>query len=316
MEQLVDALAPHRVVIHHDFTKAREFGIDRPNARLIPDPKVTGWGTWGLVEAILHALRFSLDHEDCDYVQLLSEGCLPIRPLREFEAYVAADEADINADFIELRRDDLDAWMTYACRAFLPAGSFRHRMARRAKKWYFGPDAKIVPRQSLALLHASNPVPPLVALRRRFAVEFTRLLVEGPGSLSFYSSELRPVVGSTWFGARRHVCEWLLQSAENPRLREFFASLAIVDEHFFPALLASSPFRRAPSNHVISQFDASGHTMHIGMEDIEAMCATGRFFARKFPSDPGAPVRIRALERAAPVLVGVQARRPPLLRAV
>lgn len=316
MDQLVDALAPHRVVIHHDFTKAKDFGIERPNARLIPDPKVTGWGTWGLVEAILHALRFSLEHEECDYVQLLSEGCLPIRPLQEFEAHVAADESDVHADFIELRRDDLDAWMTYACRAHLAAGSLRHRMARRAKKWYFGPDATVVPRQSLAVLRASHPVPPLVALRRRIAVEFTRLLIRGSGSPSFYSAELRPVVGSTWFGARRHVCEWLLQSAQDHRFREFFASLAIVDEHFFPALLARSPFKLGPSNHVISQFDASGHTMHIGMEDIEAMFATGRFFARKFPSDPAAPVRIRALERATPSVDGAPARRPPVLRAV
>lgn len=297
VEQLVDMLSPHQVVIHHDFSKAADFRVDRPNARLIPDPCLTGWGTWGLCEAIVHSIRFGLDNCEFDYLQLLSEACLPIRPLREFEEHVAGGDADANADIIDIESDP-DTWMTYASRAYLPAGSLRYRVAQRLRSWYFGDDAQWVERQSLVVLRPPGDGQVCSSLRRKAALSITRAMCARPFCAHAYSADFRPAVGSTWFGARREVCEYLVARAHEPRLRAFFARQAIPDEQFLQTILRNSHFRLGRSNHAISRFSRSGHTQLIRPDELERMFASGRFFARKFPDDPAAPSRLSAIERA------------------
>ena len=45
--QLARALAPHTVVVHHDFSQTPDFHVDEPNVRFVPSPKRTGWAIWG-----------------------------------------------------------------------------------------------------------------------------------------------------------------------------------------------------------------------------------------------------------------------------
>jgi hypothetical protein len=106
------------------------------------------------------------------------------------------------------------------------------------------------------------------------------------------------MIGSTWFGARRRVCEYLIKRIEDPAIEGYFSRLHLVDETVWPTLLGNSGFRLGPPNHVISHFDAVGHPSWIRAGDLDAMHATGRFFARKFVDDIESPVRLRALELA------------------
>src|SRR3954447_10256317 len=85
VDQLARALAPHCVLVHHDFSQSPEFPLSAPNVRFVPDPKRTGWGVFGLVEGIFHSFRYALANLEFDYLQLLSPTCLPIKPLRDFE---------------------------------------------------------------------------------------------------------------------------------------------------------------------------------------------------------------------------------------
>jgi hypothetical protein len=81
----------------------------------------------------------------------------------------------------------------------------------------------------------------------------------------------------------------------------YFAHLKIVDEMLFPTLLANSPFKVGPALHAVNDFDPYGSPYWIKDSDLDRIFATGRFLSRKFPDDPSAPVRLRALERAAAV---------------
>jgi hypothetical protein len=295
VHQIVDALAPHPVVVHHDFSKRADFVLDRDRAHLVPDPRQTGWGTWGFCEALLHGMQFCVDHFDFDYLQLLSPTCLPVRPLAEFEAHVIGDPSDAHADLIDIA-EDIDAWMTYAWRAHFPSRSIRQRLAATMATWYFGKRSGRSSRSSLEVL--VPPVPGSLAwasLRQRAAVGLTGLLVSGPARGCVYGDGFRPFVGSTWFGARPAVVEYLLEQSRCDRIREFFGGLANTDEHLFPTLLGNSPFAIGDSNHWISSFDEIGHPAFIVASDLSDIARSRRFFARKFADDPDDPVRRRAL---------------------
>jgi len=296
--QLVDALSPHPVVVHHDFDKRRDFALACPNAQLVPDPKLTGWGTAGFVEAIFHTLRFALREHDFDYFQLLSPTCLPIRPLEAYEAHVADDPADIHCDLMPVDEDD-DVLMSFAYRAFVPGQTLRFRMLRRARSWYFGSDSDLIQTRSLSVLRYRDvPVAGGRGLARRAGLALTRMAADGRFGAHPYGPRLRPTIGSIWFGARRTVCEYLVRQSHDERTLGFFNRLHLVDETLFPTLLASSGFRIGASNHTISAFNENGNPRWIDDAELDRMFTTGRFFARKFPDDPESPVRRRALARA------------------
>jgi hypothetical protein len=60
IDQLASALAPHTVLVHHDFGQTPDFALHAENAAFVPDPKRTGWGVWGFSEGILHSLEHAL----------------------------------------------------------------------------------------------------------------------------------------------------------------------------------------------------------------------------------------------------------------
>ena len=51
-----------------------------------------------------------------------------------------------------------------------------------------------------------------------------------------------------------------------------------------------------PGNHVVSQY-VGARPQWLGLDELDALEKSGKYFARKFPDDPHAPVRLRLLER-------------------
>jgi hypothetical protein len=286
-------------VVHHDFSKRRDFVLDEPNAHLVPDPKVTGWGTWGFVEAIFHTIRFALETEPFDYFQLISPTCLPIRPLGEFAQFVMTDPADVHADIMSLESDP-DTFMTFGYRAFIQGGTLRFRLLRSARKWYFGDHSDLVQTRSLSILRrrGEGAHMGLSRLGGRASLALTRLFADGPLGSHPFGKGFRPMIGSTWWGARRTVCEHLERLSQDETNLAGFRRLHLVDETVFASLFANSQFRVGPSNHAISAFNDRGNPRWIDESELDRMFASQRFFARKFPEDPEAPQRRRALERA------------------
>jgi hypothetical protein len=294
VEQLVDALSPHPVVVHHDFTKKDDFKVDRPNASIVADPKVTAWGAWGFTSAILHTLRHIVDTYEFDYCQILSPTCLPIRPVHEFIAHVSNDPSEAHVDLFDLG-EDLDTWMSYMYRAYFPVDRLRYLVARRFGNWYFRGREQRMQRNSLTIRRL--PVGPPTAFdryRRAAAVTLSRLMVSMPYPACPYTATFRPAVGSTWFGARRHVLESLLQMANEPGLARFYSPLLLADEHMFQTLLHNSRFRLGPSNHAVNTFNEA-HPRTITDDDLPQLMATQRFFARKFSDNVDDPARLRVI---------------------
>jgi hypothetical protein len=295
VSQLVDSLRGRPVVVHHDFTKRAQFALRQPNVDFTPDPKITGWGTWGFVEAVLHLIDHALRNHDFDYLQLLSPTCLPIRTIEDFEAFVSADDAEAHADLIDIE-SERDAMMHFGYRTYVPADTLRFRLLRRVRAWYFSDDSTLEQTRSLSMQRRPDGVEPPLA--GRLALALTRFASAGGLNRVPFGEGFRPTIGSTWFGARRYVCEYLVARARASDVVDYFSRLHLIDESIFATLLANSGFRIGRSNHVVSPFDLRGHPHWITDAELDRMLTTGRFFGRKFPEEAQASVRHRALDLA------------------
>lgn len=283
VDQLARALAPHPVLVHHDFSQSPDFKLSAPNVRFVTDPVPTGWGQFGFVDGIFKGLRHALAHMDFDYLQLLSPTCLPIKPLREFERHVNGT-LDAHFDAIDLRHD-LDARLSVGYRAWTAKGSLGHRLARRLVALYYGQSAGRRDEAGVWLRTGKSSSAwaamagwPLKAMGQR------------TWDRRFGATRLSLHYGSVWFGARRSVAEGLVKAYEQPGLRDYFERMHLAEEFLLPSLLMHLRPRRGPMNHRIARFDGA-HPSQLGTDQLEPLRRCAAWFARKFPDDPQAPVR-------------------------
>ena len=296
VDQLARALAPHTVLVHHDFSQTPDFPISAPNARFVPDPKRTGWAVFGFVEGIFHSLRYAIDKLDFDYVQLLSPTCLPIKSMSQFEAHVSGRE-EAHFDCIDVLQDR-DALMSVGYRAFTPASTLRHRIARRLSVAYFSnsPGRRDEAGIWLRTGGGSGIVP-------RVAVWTIEALKRPSIGHHIFDESFRPYYGSPWFGARRHLIAGMLEGFSRSGVRDYFSRLHMAEEYLIPSLLRHMNPVRGPLNHHIQKF-VDAHPGEFGEQDLAQLKATPKYFARKFPDNALAPVRLqllRELDRSEPV---------------
>jgi hypothetical protein len=288
IDQLARALAPHLVLVHHDFSQTPVFPLTASNVRFVPDPKRTGWASFGFVDGIFHSMQYALAHLDFDYLQLLSPTCLPIKPLQQYEAHVSG-HAEAHFDCVDLLRDR-DALMSVGYRAFTPEKSFRHRVARRLSRDYFGDSPGRRDEAGIWLRSGGGRgVVPWIA----FWV--IKALSRPSIGRHLFDETFHPYYGSAWFGARRHVIAGMVEGFLRPGVRDYFSRLRIAEEFLHPTLLMHLGPSKGPRNHFIQTFDEA-HVGEFGEEDIEKLRSSPAYFARKFPDDPEAPVRVRVLE--------------------
>ena len=285
VDQLVSLLAPHKVVIHHDRTARSVPGFKpSPNLQLAPGPGRAGWGVWALVEAIRETMRHCLRHHEFDYLQVLSGSCLPIRPIADFQRFVATDPFDVHMDSLDLRSQD-HAVSSYAYRLLADHGTFSFRALRALRRLQLGPEPERRPigglevhiAEGIKLLALLDPIL-LAAMRWQ-----GRMVANAPG--------IDPIVGSNWFGLKRDACAFLVERLSEPRIIRHFSGRHLVEEYAFSSILAGSPFRIGPSNHLVNEFDQDGHPVRFGLKDLQRLSASTRWFARKFPDDVNAQLR-------------------------
>jgi len=293
VDQLAASLAPHPVLVHHDFTQTADFALHSPNVLWVPDPWRTGWANFGFVEGIFHSMRHALEHIEFDYLQLLSPTCLPIRPMRDFEAH-AQGPCDAHFDCIDLLRDR-DALMSVGYRAFTPQDTLRHRVLRKLSVAYFGDSTGR--RDEAGIWLRTGAAPGLLPYVARAAV---RAFGHPTIGRHVFDARLRPYYGSTWFGARRDMIAELVPLFYTPRIHDYFCRLRIADEFLIPTLLMHLGVRKGPLNHYIQKYD-DAHTGKIQDGHIAQLRQSRAFFARKFPDDPHATVRWRVLKELAGV---------------
>ena len=290
IDQLARSLAPHRVLVHHDFAQTPDFRLEADNVLFVPNPKRTGWATFGFVEGIFHALEHAVEHLEFDYLQLLSPTCLPIKPMAQFEAHVSGP-ADAHFGAIDLLADR-ECLLNVGYRAFTPEDSLRHRVLRRLTSDYFSraagrrDEAGIWLRSGSARWHGL----PLGLGLRAAAL---RMLGRHP-----FGPDLRPYYGSVWFGAKPAVVRGMVDLFKQPKLRGYFQRIRIAEEFLVPTLLMHLSTHKGPLHHFINRFDEA-HPGKLVEADLSTLRATRAYFARKFPDDPGAAVRIAVLKELA-----------------
>ena len=294
VRELSRALAPHTILVHHDFLQTPEFLLDEPNVIFVPDPKKTGWGVWAFTEGIFHALRFAVENLDFDYLQLLSPTCLPIKPLRAFEEHVAQRQTEAHFSGIDLY-NNRDALMSVGYRMFAREHTLSHRILRRLSREYFGdtPDrwdqAGVQLRTHPPAADGGN-----LPWRARLALKLTQIWSKPGNRQHMFDENFRPYFGSPWFGARRHVMEWMVERFSQPAIQHQFSRLRIPEELLIPTLLMNSSFKRGPYNHYIITF-LGANPKWIDDRDFDAIRHSPAFFARKFSVEPSAPIRRRVL---------------------
>jgi hypothetical protein len=296
IEQLVDSLGGHQVVIHHDFSQQPDFKIVRPNVQFIPNPSRTGWGTWGHTQGVYKMLDFAIQKIEFDYFQLLSPSCLPIKPIAEFERSIAGNQFDANTVFMDVQANRQE-FMHYAYRVYAAKDSLRYRALRRIRGWYFGDHDEVEDRANLQIqtgydgMESGRPTLPA-----RIALGVSRLAQKGWLGANPFGADFRPMMGDMWFGARPQVAKYLLGRFRDPRISDYFSRLEIAEELLTASILGNSGFRIGPANHFVNTFIAS-HPKWLDESDLDRLAASPRFFGRKFVNDPDAPVRRRILER-------------------
>jgi hypothetical protein len=267
------------------------FPLTAPNVLFVPEPRRTGWNFFGFVDGIFHALRYALRHLDFDYLQLLSPSCLPIKPLQQFEAHVSGP-AEAHFCSIDLLHDR-DAMMSVGYRAFTPEKSLRFRIFRRLSQTYFGRSGGRRDEAGVWLRTGGGSS----AAARVVHLAFTMLSWRWVGR-HIFDARFPPYYGSTWFGARRHVVAGLLELFERPGLRDYFCRLCIADEFLIPTLLMHLRPVHGPMNHHIQMFEGA-HTGLIAEGHFDQLRKRPAYFARKFPDDAAATVRLRVLDELA-----------------
>lgn len=287
IDQLANSLAPHTVLVHHDFSQTPDFVLTAPNTRFVPNPKRTGWAFFGFVDGIFHSMEYALANLEFDYLQLLSPSCLPIKPIEAFEAHISGNQ-EAHFDCIDLFADQ-DALMSVGYRALTPEKSFRHRVVRRLGNAYFGSASGR--RDEAGIWLHSGGKKSLLAL---IALGMFKALSRPSIGQHIFDDKFRPYYGSTWFGASRHVVTAMLEKFRHPGVRDYFSQLCIADEFLIPTLLMHVAPAKGPMNHYVQRFDHA-HPGKIDEDAMQQLKSTPAFFARKFPDDPAAPIRNRVL---------------------
>ncbi len=291
VDQLAQALAPHRVLVHHDFSQSPHFALQADNVRFVPNPMRTGWAQFGFVEGIFHSLQHALKHLEFDYLQLLSPSCLPIKPLAAFERHISGLE-EAHFDCIELLTDK-DARMSVGYRAWTDSRSLMHRLMRRLSTVYF--DSSPGRRDEAGVWIRSGAGAGLSSHVAGLALQ----ALSHPALGRHLREQALPLYyGSTWFGARRHLIAGMVRTWLQPGVQAHFRQVHIAEEFLVPSLLMKLRPHKGPMNHLIERFEQA-HPGTFGLAQLEELRHSPAFFARKFPDDAQAPVRQQVLTELA-----------------
>jgi len=290
--QIADCVRPHRVIVHHDYSKYPQFAVLRDNISVIPARAVTAWGGWSLVDATLTLMTEALKDPCCSHFQLLSESCLPVRHIAAFENFLKQHQPDAMIDLIPLDSSDAGALASHGWR-YLPRGPLMRRVARRAAMWWQGDIPDYRQQGSVNLHLPGHHAGPAGRLRQAIGRALVTQFHSGPLG-AFPMGQIRQCwIGGQWFALSRAMAEHLLAMCDAaPEVARHFSRCHIPDEAFIHTLIAHSGAARIfPGNHVLFwEGDNMGPNL-LGPKDIESVCNSGKFFARKLPLDPANPVR-------------------------
>ncbi len=238
------------VVIHVDkrvaqdsFDGLREDLADLPNVKFSSRHKCE-WGTWSLVAASQTASEMMLEEfPEVRHVFLSSGSCLPLRPIPELKAYLAARP---RTDFIESVTTEDVEWTVDG----LHAERFHLRFPFSWKRHRFLFDR-------------------YVELQRRTG--FQRKIPD----------DLVPHLGSQWWCLTRQTLSAILQDPSRTAYDRYFKLVWIPDESYYQTLVRKYSTHIESRSLTLSKFDFQGKP-HVFYDDhLHLLRRSDCFVARK-----------------------------------
>jgi hypothetical protein len=202
------------------------------------------WGRWGLVAATQVASELMLStFDDISHVYLTSGSCLPLRPVRELQDYLAAAP---RTDFIESATTADVPWTV--------GGLDEERFTLRFPfSW----------RRQRALFDLAVDIQRKLRLHRR--------VPDG----------LVPHMGSQWWCLTRQTLSAILQDPDRGRYDDYFRQVWIPDESYFQTLARLYSSNIESRSLTLSKFDFQGKP-HIFYDDhLQLLRRSDCFVARK-----------------------------------
>jgi hypothetical protein len=258
----------------------------RDHPRVILTPRQpTPWGGWGLVAATEAAAAQLLQaHPEVGHVALVSGACLPIRPVEELRAFLAARPG---VDFIES--------VTVADVRWAQGGLDAERFTLRFPfDW----------QRQRALFDLSVKVQRRLGLLRRLPAGVV------------------PHLGSQWWCLTRPTLAAILAHPRRQELAQFFRHTWIPDEGWFQTMVRLVGARVDSRSLTFTRFDVKGRPRVFYDDHLQFLRATDCFLARKIwpgaeglyrhllaPSFPMPREGDPAPARVEPVLAAMVARR-------
>lgn len=296
IDQIARAVFPNPVYVHHDFSKYPDYSPQASNVIVLTDPVKTAWGDWSLVEASFRLMHEALKDPSVSHFQLLSEACLPVRPLSEFVDYLHNEQADIMIDSLPLAEDV--ALFSHGWRYCSRSSGIR-RVARKLTVVLWGEQRRHLPRAAVNLTLAGIPRSRL-AFARTWCVRFVlrRIMRYAPG-VDLTSGIESLAIGGQWFAANRRGMVWLLAARQTyGAFTQRYQAYPIPDESYIHSLVRFAGLRGAgltvrPSNHALFWDTAGTGPDVLDDADEPRIRASGKFFARKFVLDQGNTLRSR-----------------------
>jgi hypothetical protein len=202
------------------------------------------WGTFSLVQATIEAATLMLrEFPRAGHIYLASGSCLPIRPVAELQAHLAAHP---QTDFIES--------VTTADVGWTVGGLNKERFTLRF------PFSWKKQRQLFDLY---------VRLQRRLG--FQRRIPDG----------IVPHLGSQWWCLTRPTLQAILQHPDRARHDRYFRRVWIPDESYFQTLVRQVSTKVESRSLTLSKFDFQGRP-HVFYDDhMHLLRRTEAFVARK-----------------------------------
>lgn len=278
VERLVDAIRrsdPNgEIVVRHDqFTSGHSDPLqvpEVPGAHVIGVARPAAWGAYELTESILDAWRWARSHLAFDWIVLLTGQDYPVRPLSQLEEHLRATTANA---FMEL--DEVARAPGLTRQRDVGAELYRYRYA-------YGPSTRHLPFSRMGFLQGTARWQPFVSVRVNPRVH--RFMVGYRSPKAPFSADFPPIWARNWVALSRTALDALLDFVDtHPEYVEHYRRTFHSAESFFQSIMWSHPdihlelkglhYERWDPRHASPEL--------LDIDDLEAIVASGAFFARK-----------------------------------
>ncbi|MEO0342495.1 MAG: beta-1,6-N-acetylglucosaminyltransferase [Pseudomonadota bacterium] len=243
--KVAEFLCDQGAIIHIHFDKRSSVTLPKSHKNLkVSNQFACEWGGFGLVDASLSAAKDLLAHScEVTHIALLSESCVPTRPLEELISFL---ENHPDTDFITTKPLAEEGWIGDGLST-----------------------------ERLTLFH------PFSYRKRRFLFDLSVRIQRILGVSRKLPTGFSPSIGDQWWLLSRASLQDIFNHQKFEAMKRFMRSAWISDELFFQTMLSALPNRKILPSLTFVEFDRLGKPYTFYDDHLELLKKNRLFFARK-----------------------------------